>query len=81
MAKVTILGNEYEYKRGTTYKEIARDVKSLYDSTIIIADVDGKYTELNKCISSDVDVKFVTISEKAGYKVLRRTMMMVMFKD
>lgn len=80
MAKVTILGNEYEYKRGTTYKEIARDVKSLYDSTIIIADVDGKYTELNKCISSDVDVKFVTISEKAGYKVLRRTMMMVMFK-
>ena len=80
MAKVTILGNEYEYKRGTTYKEIARDVQSLYDSTIIIADVDGKYTELNKCISSDVDVKFVTISEKAGYKVLRRTMMMVMFK-
>lgn len=80
MAKITISGKEYEYKRGTTFGEIARDLQSQYDSTIILADVDGKYTELNKFVSDDVDVEFVTISKKAGYKVLRRTMMMVMYK-
>ncbi|MDO4187845.1 MAG: nucleoside kinase [Lachnospiraceae bacterium] len=80
MAKVTISGREYEYKRGTTYEEIAKDVQSQYDAKIILADVDGKYQELNKLIASDVDVEFVTMADKPGYKVLRRTMMMILFK-
>lgn len=80
MAKVIISGTEYEYKRGTTYEEIAKDVQGLYPARIILADVDGKYQELNKCISSDVEIKFVTMADKPGYKVLRRTMMMVLFK-
>lgn len=80
MAKVTVNGTEYEYKRGTTYAEIAKDVQSKYSSRIVLADVDGKYQELNKYLSGDADIKFVTISEKPGYKVIRRTMMMVLFK-
>ena len=80
MAKVIISGTEYEYKRGTTFAEIAKDVQSKYDAKIILADVNGKYQELNKSITSDTEVKFVTIADKPGYKVLRRTMMMVLFK-
>ena len=80
MAKVTINGEEYEYKRGTTYKKIADEHQAKYGARIILADVDGKYQELNKFINSDVELKFVTMAEKAGYKVLRRTMVMVMLK-
>ena len=80
MAKVIISGKEYEYKRGTTYAEIAKDVQNQYDAKIILADVDGKFQELNKYITQDSEIKFVTMAEKPGYKVLRRTMMMVLFK-
>ena len=80
MAKVIISGTEYEYKRGTTFAEIAKDVQSKYDAKIILADVNGKFQELNKSITSDAEVSFVTIADKPGYKVLRRTMMMVLFK-
>lgn len=80
MATVFVDGIMYDYKRGTTYGEIAWDVQSKYDAPIILADVDGKYQELKKCITGDTDIKFVTMKTKAGYKVLRRTMMMVMFK-
>ena len=80
MAKIIVSGTEYEYKRGTSYKEIAKDVQANYPAKIIIADVDGKYQELNKLISSDAEVEFVTIADKPGYKVLRRTMMMILFK-
>lgn len=80
MAKVIISGKEYEYKRGTTYAEIAKDVQSQYAAKIILADVNGKYQELNKCITGDSVIKFVTMDTKSGYKVLRRTMMMILFK-
>lgn len=80
MAKVIINGEEYEYKRGTTYKKIADELQHKYDARIILADVDGKYQELNKFINSDAEIKFVTMRDKAGYKVLRRTMVMVMLK-
>jgi len=80
MAHVTIDGKVYEYKRGTTYGEIARDVQKLYDARIVLADVDGKYKELHKCIAGDTELKFVTADAPAGYKVIRRTMVMVMLK-
>lgn len=80
MAKVIINGDEYEYKRGTTYKKIADELQHKYGARIILADVDGKYQELNKFINSDSEIKFVTMADKAGYKVLRRTMVMVMLK-
>lgn len=80
MAKVTIGEKEYEYKRGTTYLEIAKDVQSKYDSRIILADVKGKYQELNKPIVGDCELEFVTISSKPGFRILRNTMIMVMYK-
>ena len=80
MAKIIISGKEYEYKRGTSFLEIAKDVQSQYPAQIILADVDGKYQELNKLIASDTELEFVTVADKAGYKVIRRTMMMVLFK-
>jgi len=80
MAKVIVDGREHEYKRGTTYGEIAKDVQSLYDARIILADVNGKYQELHKYISGDVNIKFVTIAEADGFQALRRTMVMVMLK-
>jgi len=80
MAKVTIKEKEYEYKRGTTFGEIARDVQAGYKNQIILANVNGKYKELNKCLGSDADIEFRTVSSKHGYKCVRRTMMMVMFK-
>jgi len=80
MAKVIIKGEEYEYKRGTTYKKIADELQNKYAAKIILADVNGKYQELNKCINSDSEISFVTIGDKDGYRVLRRTMIMVMLK-
>ena len=80
MAKVIIKGEEYEYKRGTTFAEIANDVQASYKNKIILANVNGKYKELNKCIASDANIDFVTVSSKHGYKCVRRTMVMIMLK-
>ena len=80
MAKVIIKGEEYEYKRGTTFAEIANDVQASYENKIILANVNGKYKELNKYIASDANIDFVTVSSKHGYKCVRRTMVMIMLK-
>ena len=77
MAKVIIKGEEYEYKRGTTFAEIANDVQASYENKIILANVNGKYKELNKYIASDANIDFVTVSSKHGYKCVRRTMVMI----
>ena len=80
MVRVTVNGTDYEYKIGTTFAKIANDLQENYKTKIILADVNGKYKELNKVLSVDSDIKFVTVDSKHGFKCVRRTMVMIMLK-
>lgn len=80
MANVLISGKEYEYKRGTSLEKIAKDVQNQYDSRIVLASVNGNYQELNKLIANDCELEFVTISSKSGFRIVRNTMIMVLYK-
>lgn len=80
MVRVTVNGNSYELNDGATYEELATKVADQYNGKIILADVCGKYRELSKTVVDGSDVKFVDTLSKAGFKVARRTMLMIMLK-
>ncbi len=76
--KLKIKGSEYEYFSGVTLYNVSRDFRDEYPYDIILARVNGKLTELIKCIYEDADVEFVTTGDTAGIEVYKRTATMVM---
>ncbi len=80
MAKVTVGNVEKEYVRGTSFEEIAKDFQADYKHRIILANVNGKLTELHKTIQEDCVVDFRDLSHRAGFHTFRRTICLVMLK-
>ncbi|SFR82037.1 uridine kinase [Anaeromicropila populeti] len=78
--KVTIKDEMREYPQGISLWEISEDVKEQYDSSIMLAFVDEKLHELEKCLHKDSKVQFVTIKETVGYKVYSRGLTLLMLK-
>lgn len=73
MARVTIKEKEYEFPTGTKLTDIAEAVKDQYDSRIILADVDGKLSELYKSVRNDCRLDFRTVTSRSGFHTFRRT--------
>lgn len=78
--KVEINGEIREYPWNTSLLNIKKDFQDQYEHEIILAYVNNKLRELNKTITKDCTVSFVTIAEDAGHKTYMRGMILVMIK-
>ena len=77
---VEINGEVREYPVHTTLLEISKEFKNEYKYDIMLAFVNNKLRELNKPVTKDCSVSFVTIAEDAGHKTYMRGMILVMMK-
>lgn len=78
--RLTINGNEHEYNRGALLLDIAKDVRDEYDGTILLADYNGRLSELFISCYEDGTVEFLTMKDKNGRRAYRRSLVFLMQK-
>ncbi len=77
---VTVKGQKKEYKKGVSLYEISRDFASEYPYDIILGSIDGRLRELNKTVTGNCRVDFLTIGDSDGHKTYVRGMILVMLR-
>ena len=80
MAVVKANGIGKVYPEGTTYLEIARDFQDQYENDILLVRVNGKLRELDKTLTEDSEISFITAEGNAGYKTYERSAIFLMLK-
>ena len=80
MVKVTIDGKDEEYAIGTTYREIADEYQDGIEAPIILVMINGKLRELQKKLSGDCELKFVTTKDHIGFETYKRTVCLVLLR-
>lgn len=80
MANIKIGDQVREYKEGTTYLEIAKEYQDQYPYDIMLVSVNGKLAELNKTVSKDCELTFITVDQKPGFQTYQRTTKLIMLK-
>jgi len=78
--EVTVGNVTREYDEGISLWEISQEWKEYYDSTIMLAVVNKKLTELKKPLHSNCNVEFLTIKDEIGYNTYSRGLSLVMLK-
>ena len=79
-AKVTIGGKVYEYPVGTTYEEIAKEHQKDCAEDIVLVSVDKRLRELNKKLSADCELTFLTTADTIGQQTYRRSLTLLLMK-
>ena len=70
-----------EYAQGTTFKQIAEEYQKNYKDRIVLVTVNGtKLQELNKMVSKDCRLQFLTTSDSVGHKTYKRSMCLMLVK-
>lgn len=80
MVKVTVDGVEKQYPEGTSYLEISKDFEKQYDHDIILAKTGEKLAELNKKVTRDCELTFLTTSSDSGHKTYVRGVTLLMLR-
>ena len=80
MAVVKVNGIEKTYPEGTTYLEIAKEFQDQYENDILLVRVNGKLRELDKTLTEDSEISFITAEGNAGYKTYERSAIFLMLK-
>lgn len=81
MAKLNINGVEKEYAVGTSFEEVVKDYQDEYDNLIALVIENDKIRELNKSVTKDATIKFVTLKDSIGHKAYVRTATMILIKS
>ena len=77
--KVTVKGKEYEYPRGTSLFDIAKDFQKDYEYPIVLAVRDHKLKELFHTVKEDTEIQdFETLSGHSGHKAYKRSACMIL---
>lgn len=63
-----------------TLQTLAMEYQDKYESTILLAMVDGKLRELNKKVVKDCKVSFVTMTDRDGNRAYRRSVTLLLEK-
>ena len=71
--KVTVGEQVKEYARGTSFKEIAADFQKDYKEDIALVMIGHRLQELNKLVTEDCQLTFVTTADDAGHKAYKRS--------
>lgn len=78
--EITINGVKKKYDQGISLLEISREYQKEFENDIILAKVNHRLRELNKCIQSDCEISFLTTADDAGHKTYMRGITLVMLK-
>lgn len=81
MITITIDGEKKQYKKGTTFEEIANDYQEKYNNLIALVIENGKIRELIKTANKDSTLSFITLKDSAGHKTYVRTAIMLLLKS
>ena len=72
---------EYEYPKGTTLFDIAKDFQKDYEYPIVLAVRDYKLKELFHTVKEDTEIQgFETLSDHSGHKAYKRSACMILLK-
>ena len=79
--KVTVGDKVKEYPRGTSFKEIAGDFQEDYKEDIALVMIGNRLQELNKLVTEDCKIRFLTTADDAGHKAYKRSATLLMLKS
>ncbi len=77
---VTINDKEYSVKKGTTYKELAKNFSHEFKTPIILAISNNQLKILQKRITKNCTVKFIDMVDKDGFRTYQRSISFVLIK-
>lgn len=81
MVKLNIDGKTADYRKGSTFLEIAEAVQTEYESKIVLAIENGKIRELSRKAEVDrANIKFITLKDKIGHATYVRSATMLLVK-
>src|SRR5690554_1662977 len=78
--KIKINGSNYDFKEGTCLEEIKEKVKTKDKDIIVGAIVNNVLSDLNKRLTNDSVIKFLTINDEIGNRIYRRSLFLVLCK-
>ncbi|MBQ4530419.1 MAG: nucleoside kinase [Lachnospiraceae bacterium] len=79
--KVTVGEQVKEYSRGTSFKEIAGEFQKDYKEDIALVMVGNRLQELNKLVTEECKIRFLTTADDAGHKAYKRSATLLMLKS
>ncbi|MCR4956858.1 MAG: nucleoside kinase [Lachnospiraceae bacterium] len=78
--KISVNGQALEVEEGMTFLELANQFQKDYPDDIALAVRNGKLVELNKPITEEGEVEFLTTASSTGIRTYRRSATMLMQK-
>lgn len=78
--KIQINGETKTYPKGISLLDLSKEYQPNYKDDIILAFINKRLRELHKEVHKDCSVRFVTVSEDAGYKTYVRGITLVLIK-
>lgn len=81
MLTIKVNGEVRQYKKGTTYEQIADDFQAAFEENIVLVIADGKIGELKKTPQRDgTEISFLTRKDKIGYDTYVRSATLLLVK-
>ena len=80
MANITINGVTKAFDNGTTYEDVVRKYQEEKGNAIVLITENGKIRELNRTVSKDATVDFITLYDSIGHKTYERSATMLFVK-
>jgi len=80
MKRITVEGKTIEVPDNTTYLELAEQYQKNYSDDIVLVLEDQKMRELFRQVKNGCTVRFLTTSDKDGYKTYKRSVTLLLLK-
>ncbi|MBP3217781.1 MAG: nucleoside kinase [Lachnospiraceae bacterium] len=80
MPTIMIGGTKTQYGKGVSYETIAKDFQHKYKNRIALVYFNRKMRELNRKVTGDGVLTFITTGESSGFKAYSRTASMMLVK-
>ena len=80
MPTIMIGGTKTQYEKGVSYETIAKDFQHKYKNRIALVYFNRKMRELNRKVTGDGVLTFITTGESSGFKAYSRTASMMLVK-
>ena len=80
LCTITVLGTPHTYPEGTPFLKLAEDCQKDYPSQILLVNLDGKLTELNKPIVKDGNAELLTSHDRPAHLTYERSAELLMLK-
>ena len=80
LCTITVLGTPHTYPEGTPFLKLAEDCQKDYPSQILLVNLDGKLTELNKPIVKDGNAELLTSHDCPAHLTYERSAELLMLK-